>query len=122
MANKAKATQARKVHKAAPKKGASIVEREVEAKLSVGVRELRQDASKILNLVKSGESVIVTEWGKPVAEIRPLKITSLQDLINAGIATAPTEKFDPKLWEPIPNPKKIDLLAELLKEREEARY
>ena len=91
-------------------------------KLSVGVRELRQEASKVLGLVKSGEIVIVTEWGKPVAEIRAIKPTSLQDLIDAGLITPAKAKFDPKIFEPLPNPDGRSLLAEFLKEREEARY
>jgi prevent-host-death family protein len=91
-------------------------------KLSVGVRELRQDASKVLGLVKSGESIIVTEWGTPVAEIRPIQATTMQDLIDAGLVTPAKDKFDPKVFEPLPNPEGRSLLKEFLKERREARY
>ena len=100
----------------------SVIEEEITAKLSVGVRELRQDASKVLKLVKGGETVLVTERGKPVAEIRPIKEITMQDLIDAGIVTPAKAKFDPKAFEPLPNPEGISLLAGLLKEREEARY
>ena len=72
--------------------------------------------------MKNGEIVIVTEWGKPVAEIRPIKPTSLQDLIDAGLITPAKAKFDPKVFEPLPNPQGLDLLGEFLKERREARY
>jgi prevent-host-death family protein len=122
MATAPKKSAARTAGKAAPKKSNSKVEHELEAKLSVGVRELRQDASKVLDLVKSGESVIVTEWGKPVAEIRPIQATTMQDLIDAGLVTPAKDKFDPKVFEPLPNPEGRSLLKEFLKERREARY
>lgn len=128
MATKAKKVAARAPRRSAPKKAParvkknSLIEESLTTKLSVGVRELRQDASKVLGLVKSGESVIVTEWGKPVAEIRPLHATTMQDLIDAGLVTPAKNKFDPKVFEPLPNPKGLDLLGEFLKERREARY
>jgi antitoxin (DNA-binding transcriptional repressor) of toxin-antitoxin stability system len=128
MATKAKKVAARAPRKSAPKKAParvkknSLIEESLTTKLSVGVRELRQDASKVLGLVKSGESVIVTEWGKPVAEIRPLRATTMQDLVDAGLVTPAKNKFDPKVFEPLPNPKGLDLLGEFLKERREARF
>lgn len=123
MATSAKKSATRAVKKAPSKvKSPSLLEDMITKKLSVGVRELRQEASKVLGLVKSGEIVIVTEWGKPVAEIRAIKPTSLQDLIDAGLVTPAKAKFDPKVWIPLPNPDGIDLLGEFLKERREARY
>jgi len=123
MATSAKKSAPRTVKKAPKKvKSASVVEEELSKKLSVGVRELRQDASKVLDLVKGGESVIVTEWGKPVAEIRPIKATTIQDLIDAGMITPAKDRFDPKVWIPLPNPDGRSLLTEFLKERREARY
>jgi prevent-host-death family protein len=38
---------------------------------SVGVRELRQNLSKYLALVKAGESLAVTERGREVARLSP---------------------------------------------------
>lgn len=37
----------------------------------VGVRELRQNLSVYLDRVKAGETLEVTEHGRPVAELRP---------------------------------------------------
>jgi antitoxin (DNA-binding transcriptional repressor) of toxin-antitoxin stability system len=123
MATSAKKGKTPAVNKATSKaRSASAVEEKLTTKLSVGVRELRQDASKVLSLVKNGEIIIVTEWGKPVAEIRPIKATTMQDLIDAGIVTPAKDKFDPKVFKPLPNPNGISLLAALLKDREEARY
>jgi antitoxin (DNA-binding transcriptional repressor) of toxin-antitoxin stability system len=123
MATPAKKSAPRAVKKAPSKvKSSSHVEAMLTKKLSVGVRELRQDASKVLGLVKSGESVIVTEWGTPVAEIRPIQATTIQDLIDAGLVTPAKDKFDPKVFEPLPNPEGRSLLKEFLKDRREARY
>lgn len=38
----------------------------------IGIRELRQHASRYLRSVKQGETVTVTERGEPIAELRPL--------------------------------------------------
>jgi prevent-host-death family protein len=124
MATKAKKSAVSPSRKKTHAKSArqSIIEDEITAKLSVGVRELRQDASKVLKLVKGGETILVTERGKPVAEIRPIKEITMQDLIDAGIVTPAKAKFDPKVFEPLPNPEGRSLLKEFLKERREARY
>ena len=39
---------------------------------SVGVRELRQRASELLRLVEQGETVEITDRGRPVARLTPL--------------------------------------------------
>ncbi|MFC6448734.1 type II toxin-antitoxin system Phd/YefM family antitoxin [Cellulomonas gelida] len=38
---------------------------------TVGVRELRQDASGVLRRVEEGERVVVTVHGRPVADLVP---------------------------------------------------
>lgn len=40
---------------------------------SIGVRELRQNASEILRDVEAGHAVTVTVQGRPVAQLTPLK-------------------------------------------------
>lgn len=55
-----------------------------------GIRELRQNASKYLDRVKKGESVEVTERGKPIARIVPYRTTSERDrLIEEGVLIRP---------------------------------
>ena len=39
---------------------------------SVGVRELRQRASELLRLVEEGETIEITDRGRPVALLGPL--------------------------------------------------
>jgi prevent-host-death family protein len=57
----------------------------------VGVRELRQNLSKYLRRVASGERLEVTERGKPVAVLTPLSESSsaLQRLVSSGRARPP---------------------------------
>lgn len=109
-----------KVSKKTPKVDASIYE--VEISKSVGVRELRQHASKVLDLVKSGEVIVVTERGIPVAQIAPVKKDKVQVLIERGVITPAKKPFDPVLWSTTDGPRYPDALAEFLKERHEAKY
>ena len=39
---------------------------------TIGVRELRQDASRWLARVRAGETFVVTDRGRPVAQLAPL--------------------------------------------------
>lgn len=51
---------------------------------SVGVRELRQRASELLRLVASGESIEITDRGRPVAILGPLPEDPLERLRASG--------------------------------------
>jgi prevent-host-death family protein len=62
---------------------------------SVGVRELRQRASDLLRRVASGESIEVTDRGRPVAILVPVDAkTPLDRLRAAGQTTGPSRGFD----------------------------
>jgi prevent-host-death family protein len=65
-----------------------------------GVRELRQNASKILDEVKQGELVTITEWGKPVATISGIEKRLIDKLFELGVLT-PAADPDGELPEPI---------------------
>ncbi len=55
---------------------------------SVGVRELRQRASDLLRLVEAGETVEITDRGRPVAVLAPLpEAGGLERLRAAGDVT-----------------------------------
>jgi prevent-host-death family protein len=52
---------------------------------SVGVRELRQRASELLRRVEAGETIEVTDRGRPVAVLAPLPDRGpLERLLAAG--------------------------------------
>jgi len=55
---------------------------------SIGIRELRQHASRYLRLVADGESLQVTDRGRPVALLVPVPArTSMEHLCSAGRMT-----------------------------------
>jgi prevent-host-death family protein len=57
--------------------------------IRAGIRELRQNASGLIRRVVEGETIEVTERGRPVARIVPLHGRSLLDqMIVEGRATA----------------------------------
>jgi prevent-host-death family protein len=60
---------------------------------SVGIRELKQNASAVVARAKAGEIVTITERGKPVARLTPIGDTRLQELIDAGLASTPTADY-----------------------------
>ena len=51
---------------------------------SVGVRELRQRASDLLRLVEQGETVEITDRGRPVALLTPLPTGRPLERLRAG--------------------------------------
>lgn len=55
---------------------------------SVGIRELRQQASAVLRRVVRGETIEVTDHGHPVARIVPFRPGTLDQLVLEGQATA----------------------------------
>jgi len=115
MANKVKVYSKRS-------RGKSLLEKKIAKQLSVGVRQLRQDASGVLKLVKAGQKITVTEHGRAVAELSPITNPRLQDYISAGVITPASRKYNSKIDKPLPLPKGVDLVAELLSERRQARY
>lgn len=55
---------------------------------SIGIRELRQNASAVVRRVAAGESLEVTNHGRPMARIVPLAQGSdLDQLVAQGRAT-----------------------------------
>ena len=51
---------------------------------SVGVRELRQRASELLRRVEGGESIEITDRGRPVAVLAPLPKDPLERMRASG--------------------------------------
>lgn len=58
---------------------------------SVGMRDLGQNVSRVLARVKTGESLVVTEYGRPVARLVPYReSTTLDDMMESGEITPPS--------------------------------
>ena len=66
----------------------------------VGIRELRQNLSAVLQRVKAGERLVVTDHNRPVAELAPLAPRGLDRLIAEG-RLIPAEDPYGELPEPI---------------------
>ena len=61
---------------------------------TVGVRELRQRASELLRRVEAGETIEVTDRGRPVALLTPVpEAGPLERLRAAGEVTTPAGKL-----------------------------
>jgi prevent-host-death family protein len=52
----------------------------------VGIRDLRQNASRLLKRVSSGETIEVTDHGHPIARIVPLRAGALEQMVLEGRA------------------------------------
>ncbi|MGH9151078.1 MAG: type II toxin-antitoxin system Phd/YefM family antitoxin [Acidimicrobiales bacterium] len=60
----------------------------------IGVRELRQHASRHLARVASGETLEVTDRGRPVAMLVPVGGDEWEHLLASGRIAPPTESGD----------------------------
>ena len=57
----------------------------------VGIAELRRELKAWLDRVRSGDEVIVTDRGRPVARFSPIDVPSRFDtLISRGVVSPPT--------------------------------
>jgi prevent-host-death family protein len=89
----------------------------------IGVRELRQHASRYLARVRAGETIEVTDRGRPVARLVPIGEPSWDDLIAAGIVTPPERSMEELLetFEPYPVMPGESLPSESVSEGREER-
>lgn len=60
----------------------------------IGVRELRQHASRYLALVARGERIEVTDRGRPVAVLVPVQGQLWEDLLANGRMVQPVDAAD----------------------------
>ncbi len=85
----------------------------------IGVRELRQHASRYLARVAGGESLEVTDRGRPVAMLVPVHADEWQHLLASGRVIPPTAKGD--VLDEAPDDFGIDASKALAAVREEER-
>jgi prevent-host-death family protein len=95
---------------------------------TAAVSELKALLSKYLSNVKAGEEVMITDRGRPVAKIVPIKRTEMElpphllTLERAGLARIGKSSLPDSFWRlPRPTDKKNAALKALLNEREEGR-
>lgn len=87
-----------------------------------GIRELKQNASAVVAAAASGRSVIITDRGRPVAQLSPIAASPLDRLRAAGRVREATTRLS-ELPDPDPTPASgPSLSATLAAMRDDERY
>ena len=92
---------------------------------SVGIKALNSRLSEYVRLAASGETILVTDRGRPVAELGPLRETRspvladafLADAVRSGMLTPPALAASG----PPPKPALVATLDEILADLDESR-
>jgi prevent-host-death family protein len=71
---------------------------------TVGIRELRQRASELLRLVQAGETIEITDRGRPIALLTPLPPDNPLNRLRAAGEVSATEGDLNDLPEPLDLP------------------
>jgi prevent-host-death family protein len=58
-----------------------------------GIRELKQNASAVVSAAAAGRSVVITDRGRPVAQLSPIAGTELQRMRAAGLVRDATRRL-----------------------------
>ena len=85
------------------------------SQVTVGIRELKAQLSSYVRKVKAGASVVITERGKPVGRIVPIRPSlevRLQDLIEAGLADWSGQRLAPTA--PVAHTRGKQMVSDLL--------
>ena len=88
----------------------------------IAVRELRNQASRVVSRARSGERLIITVDGVPAAEIGPVgpadRGTSMAELIAVGAVLGPRVAAAPRPPEPVRAPSGLSSAGVLRELRE----
>jgi prevent-host-death family protein len=84
----------------------------------VGIRALKQNASAVVAAAAAGETVTVSDRGRPVAQITAIPASPLERLVAAGKARTPRRDIR-DLPAPAPGPSLSDELRAM---RDSERY
>jgi prevent-host-death family protein len=90
------------------------------AEVTVGVRELKARLSSYLKQVKAGATLVITERGRPVGRIVPVKPAveaRVRELSQAGLAAWSGRKLAPIA--PVARTRGSQMIADLLLEDRE---
>lgn len=83
---------------------------------SIGIRELRQNAGVWLRRVQEGESVQITDRGRPVAMLVPLREMSERDRLIAEGRLIPAKRSIRDLGPPVSPKPGVPLPSEILEQ------
>lgn len=65
---------------------------------TIGIRELKQNASAVVSRAAAGESITITDRGRPAARLTPLEASTTERLYASGEATAPRHPLTDFTW------------------------
>jgi prevent-host-death family protein len=82
---------------------------------SVGIRELRQRASELLRRVEQGETIELTDRGRPIALLSPLPVGGPLDRLRASGEIDPATGDLERLPEPLVLAPGIERPSEVLR-------
>jgi len=88
----------------------------------VGVRELNQQLSKILAMVKTGSSIDITEHGVPIARLVPYTTDQesvFEQYLAAGLIRPAVDPAGVLSVKPVPYKGEVALSEAILRERED---
>jgi prevent-host-death family protein len=94
---------------------------------TIGIAELKAHLSRCLDVVKHGQEVVVTDRGRPIAKIVPIRPSEgppsrRERLVKAGLLHPAAGRLPARLLKPPTGPPGgFGVLKALLAEREEAR-
>lgn len=83
-----------------------------------GIRALKQNASAVVAEAAGGETVVITDRGRPVAQLTAIPASRLRALVTAGRARAAKRRLS-DLSPPAPGP---SLSSELAVMRDDERF
>jgi prevent-host-death family protein len=76
--------------------------------MKLGLREANQQFSRAIKAVRAGKEVILTERGRPIAVIKPIKTEATQEaalksMADEGLITLPSRKgpMPAPRWRPV---------------------
>ncbi len=90
---------------------------------SVGIRELKNNLSKYMRLVKRGETILITEHGRSIGRIIPEGVSleaRLQGLIAAGVIHWNKKKLTPR--RPVAINRGVRLASDIVSEDRDVTY
>jgi prevent-host-death family protein len=74
----------------------------------IGIRQLRNDTSRVVRRARAGERILVTIDGVPVAQLVPLddlpRPATIEELVATGRLLAPQSYAAPRRATPVPAP------------------
>lgn len=86
------------------------------------MRELKQNPAAAVRAAANGDRVVITDRGKPVAQILPISSSPLADMRAAGLVKEPTRSLAELPAPPVSLRKGPSLSEIVIRRRRDERY